>query len=191
MSLDQDRAAEHGKYVRAYRTNPRYRMKAERMADAVADIRALPTRGAYLDVSCGRGDMLEAARSLGFKPVRGTEIVPALIDNKRVVYAEVHALPFPDKSFDVATMWDVIEHLIPGDDRRACHELARVARAHVVLTANNRPSFNKQGEDLHINRRPYGEWDALLREWFFPGRVTWLKYPGRHYISEAWRIDLA
>jgi ubiquinone/menaquinone biosynthesis C-methylase UbiE len=189
MSLEQERAAEHGKYVRAYR-NPRYRMKAERMADAVADIRALPTRGAYLDVSCGQGDMLEAAASLGFAPVRGTEIVPKLIDGKRVVYAEVHALPFADKSFDVATMWDVIEHLIPGDDRRACHELARVARCHVVLTANNRPSFNKQGEDLHINRRPYAEWDALLREWFFPGRVTWIK-GARHYISEAWRIDLA
>lgn len=189
MELTTARQAEHAKYVRAYQQQPRYRMKAERRADAVADLKALPGRGAYLDVSCGRGDMLDEARRLGFDPVQGTEIVPALIDGKRVVRAEVHALPFADKTFDVATLFDVIEHLIPGDDERACRELARVARRHVVLTANNRPSFNKAGDDLHINRRPYDEWDRLFRNWFAPARVTWIK-GARHYISEGWRVDL-
>lgn len=187
--LDTLRKAEHPKYHRAYE-HARYRMKAERRADAVNDIRALPVRGAYLDVACGQGDMLDEAAALGFDPVKGTEIVPTLIDGNRVVYAEVHALPFPARSFDVVTMFDVIEHLIPGDDERACRELARVARKHVVLTANNGPSFNKAGDDLHINKRPYEAWDWLFHEWFAPGTVTWLRSPDRHYISEAWRIDL-
>lgn len=188
MSLDAARAAEHAKYARTYAAQPRYRMKRERMTDAVRDLAALPCRGSYLDVSCGRGEMLTEARRLGFKPVHGTEIVPALIDGKRVVRAEVHALPFEDDAFDVVTMHDVIEHLIPGDDEAACRELARVARRHVLLTANNRPSFNKAGDDLHINKRPYEEWDRLFREWF-PGDVTWTKGK-RSYVSEAWRVDL-
>lgn len=158
------------------------------MADAVNDLRALPCRGSYLDVSCGRREMLEQARLLGFDLVRGTEIVPELIDGKTVVYGEVHGLPFADCSFDVVTMFDVIEHLIPGDDRAACIEMARIARKHVILTANNKPSFNKAGDDLHINKRPYEEWDRLFRDWF-PGSVRWIQGE-RHYVSEAWRIDL-
>lgn len=190
VSIDQARAAEHEKYVVAY-GGERYRMKAQRREDAKADLIALPGRGAYLDVACGRGDMLEVARGLGFSPVMGTEIVPKLINGKEVVRAEVHALPFPDKSFDVATLYDVIEHLIPGDDEAACRELARVARRHVLIMANNFPSRLPDGRDLHINRRPYEEWDALFRNWFSGAVVTRIK-PRHQTIraSETWRIDL-
>lgn len=189
MSADQARReVEHAKYVRAYALNRNYKIGAPRLADAVNDLRALPTRGSYLDVSCGRGEMLGEATALGFRLVKGTEIVPDLVDGNRVVRAEVHALPFDDHSFDVATMFDVIEHLIPGDDEAACRELARVAKSHVLITANNRPSFNRAGDDLHINKRPYDEWDRLFREWFSRGAVTWIKGT-RNYVSEAWRVD--
>jgi ubiquinone/menaquinone biosynthesis C-methylase UbiE len=185
------RAAEHGKYHRAYGLAPNYKMGERRKADAINDLRALPGRGSYLDVSCGRGEMLTAALAMGFEPVQGTEIVPELIDGSRVIFSEAHALQVADKSFDVASLWDVIEHLVRGDDEAVCHELERVARRHVLLTANNRPSKNQAGEDLHINRRPYEEWDALFRRWF-SGRVTWIKgtpRQPRNYVSEAWRID--
>lgn len=187
MNIDEARAAEHAKYRRAYTAQPNYRMGQRRMMDAVRDLAALPCRGSYLDVSCGRGEMLGHAKRLGFSPIQGTEIVPELIGGN-VVRAEVHALPFPDKSFDVVTLFDVIEHLIPGDDELACRELARVARKHILLTANNRPACNKAGDDLHINRRPYEQWDALFRAWF-PGKVTWIK-GRRHFVSEGWRVDL-
>lgn len=186
--LENARTAEHAKYHRAYGMQPNYRMSGGRLADATNDLRALPCRGSYLDVSCGRADMLVVARKLGFSLVKGTEIVPSLIDGNRVVRAEVHDLPFEDNSFDVASMFDVIEHLLPGDDEAACRELERVARCHILLTANNRPSFNRAGDDLHINRRPYDEWDSLFRKWF-SGRVTWIK-GSRIYISECWRVDL-
>lgn len=183
------RAAEHAKYARAYALNPSYRMGKPRMADAKADVAALPCRGSYLDVACGRREMLDHARALGFLPVMGTEIVEGLYDGSAVVYAEAHALPFVDNTYHVATMFDVIEHLVPGDDKAACLELARVAMRHILITANNGPSFNRAGDDLHINKRAYEEWDELFREWFGGARVTWLGGT-RNRISECWRIDL-
>jgi ubiquinone/menaquinone biosynthesis C-methylase UbiE len=183
---DDARRAEHAKYMRAY-GKAQYAMGDVRRQCAVADLDAL-TRGSYLDVGCGRGEMIREALRLGFVPCHGTEIVPALIDSVTVVRAEVHALPFSGKSFDVVTMFDVIEHLIPGDDEAACLELARVARRHVVVTASNLPSTMGDGDELHINRRPYDEWDSLLRAWFRRARVT--RVPSRNPISETWRVTL-
>lgn len=180
------RLAEFIKYERAY-GDPNYHMGPARMSDAVNDLRSIPCRGAYLDVSCGRGEMLRHAEALGFSPVQGTEIVGDLIDGDRVVRAEAHALPFPDRSFDVVTMFDVMEHLVIGDDEAACRELARVAGKHILLTVNNRPSIHG-GIDLHINKRPYPEWDRLFHQWF-PGRVSRIEGQ-RSFASEACRIDL-
>jgi ubiquinone/menaquinone biosynthesis C-methylase UbiE len=182
----EQRAAEHAKYIRTY-AKARYAMGDARRECAVADLGSLP-RGSYLDVSCGRGEMILEAQRLGFSPCHGTEIVPALIDGMRVVRAEAHDLPFSDKIFDVVTMLDVIEHLVPGDDEAACRELARVAKGHVILTASNLPSSMGDGDELHINRRPYDEWDALFRSWFAPALVA--RLPSRNPISETWRVDL-
>lgn len=186
-TLTAARHAEHAKYRRAYEL-PNYHMGGARMEDALRDLRELPSRGSYLDVGCGRGEMLSHAQNMGYGPVQGVEVVPDLLGGDRVVYGEGHALPFTDDSFDVVTLFDVIEHLLPGDDELVCRELARVARRHVLLTANNRPSHLPDGTDLHINKRAYEEWDSLFRDWFAPGAVTWIKGQ-RTYVSEGWRID--
>src|SRR5262245_61808815 len=67
------RAAEHAKYVRAY-ASANYGMGDARRHSAVADLAALP-RGSYLDVGCGRGEMIAEALRLGFIPCDGTEVV--------------------------------------------------------------------------------------------------------------------
>jgi ubiquinone/menaquinone biosynthesis C-methylase UbiE len=185
--VNMSRLAEQAKYQACYQAE-NYRMGQLRMADARRDLEGC-SRGSYLDIGCGRGEMLDYAESIGFLPVQGVEVVPALIDGARVVKGEAHALPFADNSFDVVSLFDVIEHLLPGDDEAVCREMARVARRHVVLTANNKPSHCPITKaDLHINRRPYEEWDRLFREWF-PGEVKWLR-GNRAYVSEGWRVDL-
>lgn len=185
-----ERQTEHNKYIAAY-GKPGYQMGLRRKADAVNDLRTIRkmTGGSYLDVSCGKGEMLSEAEAMGFAPVQGTEIVPSLVDGVRVLKAEVHNLPFHGKTFDVVSMLDVIEHVIPGDDELACQELARVARKHILITANNRDSFNYLKQQLHINKRPYEQWDVLFRQWFAGATVTWVKGKRQH-VSEAWRIDL-
>jgi ubiquinone/menaquinone biosynthesis C-methylase UbiE len=181
------RQKEHAKYVRAYE-DASYHIGPKRFAGTLKDLSTIKTRGSFLDVGCGRGEIMRAAREMGFDPVHGTEVVPELLSWPDIVYGEVHALPFPGKSYDVVTMLDVIEHLLRGDDELACRELARVAKSHILVTANNLPSI-VHGEDVHINKRPYAEWERSFCGWFAPAKVVRIGGT-RLFSSEAWRVDL-
>lgn len=186
MNLQEKRFAEHKKYDLAY-DGGRYGISEARFSDVKGCFKSINVRGRFLDVGCGRGEVMEYARSIGFNPVHGTEVVLGLL-NDEVVYAEAHRLPFVDNYFSVVSMLDVIEHLIPGDDELACMELNRVAKNHVIITANNKDSKKAIGEELHINKRPYEEWDFLFKKWF-SGNVSWYHGVKRH-VSEMWVVDL-
>jgi ubiquinone/menaquinone biosynthesis C-methylase UbiE len=188
VTLDA-RQAEYAKYERAY-TIESYRMGGLRQQDAIRNLADLPCRGSYLDVGCGRGEMLRHAALMHFKPVCGVEVVPALVDGDRVIRAEAHALPYADQSFDVVTLFDVIEHVLPGDDELIVRELARVARRHVLITANSQRSTLPDGTELHINRRPYDEWARLFAEWFAPARLSVAPCEILYEVSPMWRVDL-
>ena len=153
-------------YVQAYRS-PRYRMGNGRRARVHAILRALPGRGSLLDVSTGRGETLAMADALGFAPVQGTEVVPALL-GPRVSFAHAHALPFADGSFEHVTCFDVLEHLVEDDIRPALREMLRVARCTVTVSASEKPSSFGAGRDLHISRRPLAQWLAVMRECWGP-----------------------
>lgn len=192
MSTKTQRNKEYRKYNRLY-YHSHYGMGERRLDMARKDLKALPVRGAYLDAGCGRGEMLEYAKSLGFSPVIGTEVLNSLIDDENVFFGEPVALPFEDKSFDVVCLFDVLEHLIPEDEEVVCHELKRVARKHVLLTANNKPSYlsdfieTKTDAPLHINIKSFDEWHRILKEAFAPGKVMRLK-PTTNNLAR-WRID--
>lgn len=183
MQLSADQAAEVAKYDLAYRS-PRYCMGTARHAAAVSALATLGG-GSMLDVGCGRGEMLAAARSIGFAPVHGVEAVADLCGDN-VTQAPAWALPFADDAFDVVTCFDVLEHLLADDGIAALREFRRVARRHVVLTAANFPSVYN-GHDLHITKRPYAEWDQLIR--LHVGDAAWL--PRVHGTpSETWVVTL-
>ena len=179
--MELNRTAERDKYRHIYRTASDYVCKGQRLPQTMIDIKSLPCRGSYLDAGCGTRQMLDFAQSAGFSPVIGFDYASQRPD----VVAEVRNFPFKNKSFDIAVMFDVLEHLIPGDDEAACRELSRVARKHILVSANNKPS-TWYGWDLHINKRDYGEWEQLFKLWF-SGNISIM--PGRH-TSPMWRIDL-
>ena len=175
------RAEEMQKYAVAYK-DPAYRMGQRRKVAATQVLEGLT--GSLLDVGCGRGEVLAMAEAQGMT-VQGVEVVPALLKPPRVIYGEAWALPFPDKSFDHVTMMDVMEHLLAEDSERVCRELQRVARQTVILAVAN-GSSRLNGVELHINRRPYREWDIDFRRWF-TGEVSWTPTRGAA-ISETWVI---
>jgi SAM-dependent methyltransferase len=179
------RDAERAKYIHVYANDAKYVVSKDRFAETKKDLEAVPCRGSLLEVGCGPGLLLDLAESLGFGPVKGIETVPQCCDGERIINGYAHALPFEEDSFDVACMFDVIEHLLPGDDERACRELYSVARKHILISASNRKSVHC-GWDLHVNKRDYGEWHRLFQKWM-PGKLT--QMPG-HHRSPMWRVDL-
>ena len=166
-------------YIQAYQGV--YGMGKARRLAAYDAIDRLP-KGSFLDVGCGRGDVLDYAEEKGFAPVTGIEVVPELLD-ERVIFGEIHNIPV--KESDIVTSFDVIEHIQPELTERALKEINRVAQKAIILTAANYPSYCN-GEDLHINKRPYEEWDELIRE-HIEGTVEWLPRFGRTH-SETWLI---
>lgn len=188
MVTAEARELEKAKYLKAYMLET-YGMGAARMMDAQENL-ALLERGSYLDVGCGRGEMLRHARRMQFDPVLGVEIVPSLVDGELVIFAEAHALPFADNAWDVVTLFDVIEHLVPGDDEAVCRELMRVARRQILITANNWPSLLPDGTELHINKRAYDEWERLFKSWFAPADVRPVPTRIKYERSPMWRVTL-
>jgi 2-polyprenyl-3-methyl-5-hydroxy-6-metoxy-1,4-benzoquinol methylase len=71
--------------------------------------------GRLLDVGCGAGFFLEAARQRGWN-CSGCEFSPDLADYVRkqlqieVLDGPFEDLPFTTESYDAVTMWDVLEH---------------------------------------------------------------------------------
>ncbi|MEK6802008.1 MAG: class I SAM-dependent methyltransferase [Nitrospirota bacterium] len=84
---------------------------------ALSDIESMVGVGNLLDVGCGAGAFLNVARQRGWD-VSGVELSPKLSDvSRRAVRAEVITASFesvelPAASYDVITMWDIIEHVV-------------------------------------------------------------------------------
>jgi ubiquinone/menaquinone biosynthesis C-methylase UbiE len=182
--LDVSRETEISKYVTAYRDS-NYRMGDKRKAHVEWAL-TKTAKGSLLDVGCGRGETMRMAKALGFSPVMGLEAVDYLCNDDTVVNGLAHLIPFADKSFDVVSMFEVMEHLVPEDTDEVCRELERVARKTILLTVHNGPSRHGNVE-LHINRKEsYEAWYEYLST-LFNGEVKWL--PRRGSISEMFEVN--
>lgn len=98
-----------------------------------------PRKGALLDVGCASGLFLQAAREQGWE-VQGVEVCRWLIENAPpgcAPYIKVGTLKqanYPSESFDIVTLWDVLEHLT--DPKAELHEIHRVLKKGGVLVIN-------------------------------------------------------
>jgi SAM-dependent methyltransferase len=84
-----------------------------------------------LDAGCGTGGNLVHLAKLG--AAVGVDLVPEAAvgwrtRGVRAVRGDVLSLPFPDRSFDVVTSFDVIYHAWVPDDGAAVAEMVRVVR---------------------------------------------------------------
>jgi ubiquinone/menaquinone biosynthesis C-methylase UbiE len=85
-----------------------------------------------------------------------------------------YSLPFPERSFDVVTCIDVIEHV--ADCVRLLRNLCKVARRNVIISTPNRRPENtapdgKPKNPWHIREWSYEEFDQILRQ--LEKRVEW------------------
>ena len=117
-------------------------MPAREIIDGVMKLAAgLESRGTRaLDVSCRNGEVMRALAACGFE-VRGTRFERGLPPIEGMPIDEgvdlTRGLPYPDQSFDLVVLTEVIEHL--ENHRAALGEVARVLRpgGHLILTTPN------------------------------------------------------
>lgn len=85
-----------------------------------------------LDAGCGTGGMLAFLSRYG--SVSGIDLFDDAIrfarlrDGARLAQASILEIPFPDRTFDVVTEFEVINHQSVGDDQKAFEELSRILR---------------------------------------------------------------
>lgn len=97
----------------------------------------LRTSGALLDVGCSTGLFLNEMRVYGPWKLAGIEIDPRASAYAMdrfgldVFNGQVEEAPWPDQSFDVVTLWDVLEHL--PDPGGALRHLRRLLAEHGLL----------------------------------------------------------
>ena len=98
----------------------------------------LPQGARILDAGCGSGRVLDELARFG--DVTGVDLSHSAVAaawerGHSVLQARVEELPFADRTFDLVTCLDVIEHT--PDDLRALRELVRVTRpgGYLLVTA--------------------------------------------------------
>ncbi len=118
---------------------PRQRLWRRRAEEALGGL----APGYLLDVGCGEGSFLHAAKALGWQ-VTGTEISADAIRLARQQWqiepfrGNLEEAHFPDNRFDAITLWHVIEH-VPNPEA-TLREVARIARpgARIIIACPNR-----------------------------------------------------
>jgi SAM-dependent methyltransferase len=116
----------------------RYETEAERRRLQQVARRIPSDTYTILDVGAGNGafiSLLEETTDLhvtGLEPSLAARA--AAVCRSKIVDGSADDLPFPDRSFDVVTALEVLEHLPFSVYERALSELARVATTHVIVS---------------------------------------------------------
>jgi len=99
-------------------------------AGLLDEFAALPASGRLLDVGCASGWLLRHAADRGWR-AQGVEVAPDAVAHARTLGLDVFAgdllaARFPDGTFDLVYMGDVLEHV--PDCRRVVEEVARILK---------------------------------------------------------------
>lgn len=152
-----------------------------RILAAVLDGLALPSHPAILDAGCGSGRTLDDLAARGTVAGVDTSALAVTAARRRghadVHIAAVEQLPFADRTFDLVTCLDVIEHT--PDDRATLAELLRVTRpgGALIVTVPAYPSLFSAHDEINGHYRRYRP--ATLRA--AAGEAGWSAVADTHF----------
>ena len=150
--------------------NPIYRHLVREFLATVRAYTRRFERPAVLEVGCGEGHLARyLADGWQAPPIVAFDVSPAVIaeaarigGTPRFFVGSSYALPFPDRSFDLVIMCEVMEHL--AEPQVALAEISRVARQACLVSVPREPLWRM----LNLARGSY--W----RDWGnTPGHVQW------------------
>lgn len=100
-------------------------------------------KGALLEIGCGNGFFLEQARHQGYSDVRGVEPSEAAVQlaavdlRDRIVCSMMTPGLFPDQSFDVVCLFQVLDHIFdPASLLLACRQILKPGGLVLCLNHN-------------------------------------------------------
>jgi len=131
-----------------------------------------PAACAWLDVGCGRGDLLRLGRTHLAQAVGcdvSTEMLADCTGLEVVPQTETNKLPFPDERFDLATAVCVYHHVAPAARPALTREIARVLRPGGMACIIEHNPFNPATQII-VRRLPVDA-DAHLLTWGTAGRL--------------------
>lgn len=96
----------------------------------IRDLFGLNWRGEILDIGCGTGANLDSLSRMGRAQGLDLSLLPLALSRQRghhrIICASATNIPFADRSFDLVTALDVIEHL--ENDLGGLREICRVLK---------------------------------------------------------------
>jgi len=105
-------------------------------------LQRFPSRGKLLDVGCGEGTFLQLAKDGGWQ-ISGTEVstyaakYAAKVSGADIFCGELPDAGYPKKSFDVVTMWHVLEHVRdPNGYLKEVHRILKLDGLLVIAVPN-------------------------------------------------------
>jgi len=162
-------------------------------------VRRFRRTGKILDIGCGLGYFLEAARREGFSAcgMEGSGFAMEYVRKEfgiPVVPAPVESTTLEESTFDVVTLWHVVEHL--PDPLAALRKIRSLLRDGGILIMETR---NYRGYDARAQGERWGGWALPHHLWHFdPGsyrllvekagfRVVRLKIHNSDHVKKAVR----
>ena len=136
----------------------------------------------WLDIGCGCGHLVKDALdekidSYGIE-ISDYALKNALAEVKdRIKHGSLIDIPFDNETFDVISIFDIIEHIHPKDTEKAFEELNRVLKRGgvLILTTPNSGFVGDWIYDLtHINVRPPKYWKMMLENYRFKIKLNYI-----------------
>lgn len=123
-------------------------------------------KGVLLDVGCGTGDFLEFSKTKGWRVV-GIEPndQARVIANKKTnnsVYKTDHLLHLDNHSFDIITLWHVLEHLPNLEEHIAVFKRLLKPNGTLIIAVPNYKSY-----DAKIYKTYWAAFDVPRHLWHF------------------------
>lgn len=112
-----------------------------------------------LDVGCGNNQLVQSLRLKGYNAI-GVDIASPLADK----LMDADALDFTDKSVDLLTAFDVLEHIKESDLDAVFTEFQRVAHKFMFTIATVPEVRKKLNYVLHVTIHPFLWWVKTINQ---------------------------